>query len=670
MAYRPVSKFDGSSFDRERPFFEESDFSRPLRGRRVSQVQPVAEAPVQRGAQRVLPPSLPVGNGAAATLDTAADMSSLVRTAAAPISNYAPHPALSLLTETSASYALVGPYNAKKAHDGWKVASRINDKEGMAYSGAGIAQGALQGVNGVLSPPNTVVGIANQMQQSSLAAKGVTNVATPLSTASLALGVVSSIVSIIFFSLLGISTGVRVYRSIESYRHLQGMDSDTARINYILADLQPSASTFSLKQCQERGETVEVPEDFNADACIASLNLTEAQEAGLRGMNRTPQELLGLKLLHEERLARREAKWTRIMGAEALQEVKKAARLGLQERLAENDQNAELEAVALFEKIYPAMQKQAVHNGLYTVASTVGIVCSIVGIGLFALSPAGLAALTVGGIIMAFLFILGDGYAMITGLEKGQPGPYDRHVLIAAAAILVAVLITAVVLTVVFASPLLPLFMALATGIVMLACYGYAYHRVGVLEEQWKLEHPEIGTVNSIPNEQLPQFYKRLPKADRHALRDRYAAIEHDRAGVVDAYLDQHPNDNSLLLRAAKRVVKEEWAEARRTGDFAGAHDFHAIYEHLKNRDRVQGGNRQHIDWGSEAGQRLQKHLHVLILREDFSNAARPELFKYYVQEHVNASRAAEILAAQGSEIEMVSMHSASDSDDEIELDD
>lgn len=670
--YIPVPRGDGPYYDREEvSFFEPKDFAAwgSRRVFRVEPQQPPAErAPMPRGTQR----SLPVGGGAAATLDTAADMSLLVRTAAAPIANYAPHPALSLLTETSASYALVGPYNAKKAHDKWTVASQINDKEGMAHSGAGIAQGTLQGIGGVLSPPNTIVGIANQAQQSSLAAKGVTNVVTPLSTASLALGVVSSIVSVIFFSILGVSTGVRAYRSIEAYRDLQGMESDADRLGFILDDLQPSIETFQPGQCREKGEEaiqqgLQYPGD---EACIESLNLTQEQKAGLRAMKRTPAELFGLKLLHEERLARREAKWTRIMGAEALQEVKNAARLGLRERLADpNDLNAQAEARALFEKIDPAMQKQAAHNGVYTTACTVGIVCSIVGIGLFALSPAGLVALTVGGIIMALFFILGDGYGMITGLEKGQPGPYDRYVLIAAAAILVAVLITAVVLTIVFASPLLPLFMALATGIVMLACYGYAYHRAGRLEEQWKVEHPDIATVNAVPNAQLPQFYKRLPKADRHALRARYAAMEGDQEAVVNAYLDRHPNDNSLLLRAAKRVAKEEWAEARRTGDSAAAREFQAIYEHLKDGDHIDGGHRDHIDWESPAGRRLQEHLHLLILREDFSNAARPQVFRRHVQEHANASRAAaEPSARNTTEVEMASMRRsrASDNEDEI----
>lgn len=613
----------------------------------------------------------PISGGAGSTEDVVADISYFGRT----LADLGTDPVYQAIGVTTGENVFMGFYAAYKAWDRFQKASRVGDFGGKVDGSLDTLRGVTQGIGGGFYLAYRGTNIACEIGNVNTAM----NATTALGKATFAISVIGNFFFGLFYLFMGIWGGYHLYRS---GKFLHGMNKTEATIPFLIAQayadthekldklrtaggprqesfkndlrkkcLNEFADQFMAwqKQLKKDGnfEGEELSRSQMKEVVTALFDVIDASPAakaaylqdycekmGLKPdevdyLDLSAMEICGLKLEEQHRQTRKEARFERAVGAEALEKVKNAYKNGLAERLASDDPivqaTAETEAAALEKTVRSALIKNLVIFSTFVLIGILGVVVSVATIGLFALPPGWALAMMILTVALVVAMAGIDIYFWKTGLEsKAKPGEWDKTFILAITTVLVISMIVAISLTFGYGLPLLPLILTLIMGDLGLGVCAYAYVRTDQREMKWKADHPDLERVeNRLPaddaadvelDERTTALFKKLSKADRQAVRAEYfrqsAQLhfkKHEYAQLdttgdfggryVERAVSLEPDaasaEYSILERAAKKTAKvywEKWHHAKDELAKENALKMHAFMELLKlqGRDALQ----------------------------------------------------------------------------------
>jgi hypothetical protein len=363
-------------------------------------------------------------------------------------------------------------------------------------------------------------------------------------------------------------------------------------------------------------------------------------------------ELIGFLLQEEERARRHEAKFSRVVNAESVQTIKKAAERGLKERLGDTDSfvcsAAQKELAELKGRVVQENRKnQWIHAATVGIAA-LGIAASV--LACFSLPPVGAGVLVGITLLLAGVMMVTDSYAMIQGWNSGkQPGRYDKTYVLVVSAVIVGALAVSVGLTFGFGLPVTPLILAGVIAVLALGMSGTTYYFLSKKEKKWKEEHLDLsafqeclrGCAQDEVNSEVANLFKKLPKTDRQAIRAKYRELSpqlrfrQQKLQLLDqngdfgaAYLQQlisgQPVEDATfqqLNRAVKKTVKVFWEQAAVTRseiDRMRALKMQGLLERIRQKDlQAISQHLAQIRGDASAYEQLKNDLWFVIKRDE-----------------------------------------------------
>ncbi|MBS0606704.1 MAG: hypothetical protein JSR57_07125 [Verrucomicrobia bacterium] len=617
----------------------------------------------------------PISGGAGSTEDVVADISYFGRT----LADLGTDPVYQAIGVTTGENVFMGFYAAFKAWDRFQKASRVGDFGGKVDGSLDTLRGITQGIGGGFYLGYRGTMIASEIGNVNTAM----NATTVLGKVTFALGVVGNFFFGLFYLFMGVWGGYHLYRS---GKFLHGLNKTESAVPFLIAQAhadthvklqklqgadqtrQESFKQGLKKKCLNefadqfiawqkklkeegnlqgkelsRSEMKKVVEalfdaiDQDEEAKAAYLN-AYCEKMGLQPqevafLNLTSLEICGLKLEEQHRQTRKEARFERAVGGEALEKVKDAYRKGLAERLTSDNpavqETAQAEAAELEKTVRSALIKNLVIFSTFVLIGILGVVVSVATIGLFALPPGWALAMLILTVALVVAMAGIDIYFWKTGLDSSaKPGEYDKVFIAVIATVLFISMVVAIGLTWGYGLALLPLILTLVMGVTGLGVCAYGYVKTDEREWKWKANHPDFERVeNVLPqgdaedvelDERVTKLFKKLSKAERQAVRAKYfeqsaqmpfkkheylqldATADFggryvDRAIPVgptvtgDQYIIPEAECN-ILERAAKKTAKaywEKWHHAQDVLNKERAVKMHAFMELLKTQGRV-----------------------------------------------------------------------------------
>jgi hypothetical protein len=605
-------------------------------------------------------------SGALSTEDEIANISYFVRTL---MPEAVATEAIGITTGENASQ---GFWAAVKAAARYVKAQSIQDRGGMIEGGADYFRGVFQSVGGLAYAGYRGVMIPADIQKIDTSIKA----ATPLGQSAYILGMIGNIAFLLFYLAIGVWSG---YSLTEDFRFsaamkaqektghlfdffmrkvtadpktkLQKLGADETQVTAFkdkLADVALSkfANQF-LKWQDELIKEGKLKEKPLTEQQVKEVfkELFKLQEAELRNqgvhttylkalgldnnnlgdLNFTTLELIGFKLEQIRSQAKKEVKFSRATNGDCVEAVKKAAKRGLGERLKCNDdavkQAAQTELEGLKGKVVSENTKNKwIHSILIVVAIT-GIVSSIMG--MLALNPIGIIAMTVITLILVIGMLITDGSSMVDGWKTGQaPGRYDKAYIIGISIVLVIAIAVSIGLTLGLGLPILPMILACGIGGAGLGLSGFSYYKLIQKEKAWIENHPDLQKFQELLNsaqgsdldEKVTAVFKKLPKEDRLAIRAKYNELsankqQHEFKNLEYKELDkdgnfgeqylkaqirwisfkwQTPDQSKLTVRAMKKTVKaywEKWEQSKEKTDLQRVLKLQSLFERIKQQN-------------------------------------------------------------------------------------
>ncbi len=609
----------------------------------------------------------PISRGAGSTEDVVADISYFGRTLAG---FGADSPVYQAIGVTTSENVFMGFYAAFKACDRYQKALRIGDFGGKVDGSLDALRGATQGIGG-----GFYLGYRGTMIASEINNVNTTMAATTaLGKVTFAIGVVGNFFFGLFYLFMGIWGGYHLYRSSKFLHGMNKVDSavpfffaqayadtheklsklrDAGQLrqasfkrdlrNKCLNEFADQLLIFQNQLVKDRNfEGKELNRSEMKKAVAALFDAIDTDEAAKAvylqdyckkmGLNSaevdflgfSSMEICGLKLEEQHRKTRKEVRFERAVGADALEKVKDAYKKGLAERLASHDPNVQAIALAEAEQLEKTVRSALIKNlvmfSTFVLIGILGVVVSTATIGLFALPPGWALAMTILSIVLVVAMAGIDIYFWKTGLESGAPGKHDKWFVGIIATVLAISIVVAIALTFIYGLPLMPLIFTLIMGIAGLGVCGYTFVKMNQHEKKCKEDHPDLERIeNILPaddaadvelDECTRELFKKLSKADRQAVRAEYfrqssqlhfKKHEYTQLDITadfgGAYVDRaisleanaaHAQYN-ILERAAKKTVKvywEKWHRMRSELDKQQALKIHRFMELLTMQRR------------------------------------------------------------------------------------
>ncbi len=284
-------------------------------------------------------------------------------------------------------------------------------------------------------------------------------------------------------------------------------------------------------------------EDLHKSSFISSLSMTE---------------VLGLEVSTIRKNAQAQSRMAKATSGDCVHAVKLALTARLPERLASSDEvvreQALSEAKSLVEKVEKELYSNKQWNAILCIAAVVGLVATVFA---FVLTG-GVAPLVVGAlfILSSLLMQYIDLWVFLKpGLTSSSaPGKYDKTVVSVNAALGALSLVAVIVLASVFSLGTAPLITALIIGVCWLITSGATLYYLDKKEKRFHRENPSLQSLkeelfskegvctrigktlfpfafHSIEkkesdklDEEVISLFKKLPKADRRAIKMRLAA--------------------------------------------------------------------------------------------------------------------------------------------------
>ncbi len=331
---------------------------------------------------------------------------------------------------------------------------------------------------------------------------------------------------------------------------------------------------------------------------------------------------IGFGITEMNRQAIKEAKLERVAPG-CKKRVDKAVLHGLSERLNSGDTVVEKAAKFELKKIKGDItvenrKSKILHTALLIIA-VIGVVASI--LSLFALPVTLGIVLAVACFTVGILAVGTDITYLVDGVKQGAPGQHDKKYVAFLATLLILALAASITLTVIFAMPLMPLLLAGGIAVLGLGVCGFSLYKLYQREKAWEKlqEEQNLKGFWEFLNEQrgerpldenITAQFKKLPKADREAIRTQYKAMRElgqmqfksERSSGMIAkgdFNDATPGDIELWRQAVKKTAKFYWesyamrnaTEAERTAeaDKEMALQLHGLLDRIVERLQLQG---------------------------------------------------------------------------------
>jgi hypothetical protein len=591
---------------------------------------------------------------ATCTQDNLANISSLVRTL---MPDSAPMQAIGVTTGVN---VFQGWWAAKKAKARFDAARRIKDREGMIEGGIDTARGAFQSAGGA-----AYLGYRGTMIATNVRPLSVPAIAgTSLGKAAYLFGLIGNVCFTAFFALISLwsAYGLRNHIRFGAALKAASQEGDAAFLEFLkkrtLADPKSRQPKPSDKKRLQKAGLKALTEQFlhvqrqlmgneplkdkmplSAHEVKASLKeLFSANDAMLRasdayknalsslGLNAADfsmLELIGFKLLQEKRQHRKEARFSRVTDGACVKAVQKAFRRGLDSRLLSSDTSvkeaARQELAELKKRVSDANSKgKLIHSALLAIG-VIGFVLCVLGF-LTLAHPVAIALVVVAMVFNVGLMIATDGYFLSRSWEAGSPGVHDKKYLGVMAAVLVSAVIVSLFVTAYFGLPLIPCIVACAFGGAGLLFTGYSFYRVVQKEKKWLEEHPDLEAfsrvlsrpaASDVPDDSTAALFKKLPKADRHRIREKYFEMAQrgempfrsarnlslDTGGDFGGTVSLDTLEPHIRLRALKKTLKSLWEEEARAKTLEkrrAALDMQSFYERWVQNHQISDHTGRH----------------------------------------------------------------------------
>lgn len=597
-----------------------------------------------------------LSSGATCVGDTVADLSWLLRTLMPEA------PSTEWVGLTTGENVIRGAWAAIKAWKRFKDAYAIGDKGGMIESGIDVPRGIFQSAGGACYLAYRGLMVAADVKNLNTAF----NAATPLGKAAFAVGTAGNVLFNIFYIAISAWAGYE-YHEVRKFREgLDACGTEEELLNFFekksianpMAKLNGSEepaeavkgnyAAIALEAISDllyaQMESLEVEGDEKPPSKEEikelvgglfqiqgnALKNSETYKTLISSMGLKPEqiaeydfsflELLGFKLEEMKHQSRKDAKLARV-GAGA--QIKKALERGLGPRLASENplvKEAALEEIhALKGKVETANTTNKIVLGLVLAVGILGIVSSI--IGFFPVLTAVSGTLLIVVTLVLCLGMLGtDAYFMYNGWGSGMPGRYDKHYIAALAGMIVVILGVAIASTLSFGLPVFPLIFTGVFAAVGLGLCGIAFDEVHYKEKKWIWEHPDLkaflNTLNlslasddEALDEKTALQFKKLPKADKRAIKQKYIEMSKDLPLLTPKYRELDKNfdfggeyfysqitpdglnnekEHALLLRGIRKTLSfywQKWAIEKTEESKRIALEMQALFEAVSKKN-------------------------------------------------------------------------------------
>ena len=388
------------------------------------------------------------------------------------------------------------------------------------------------------------------------------------------------------------------------------------------------------------------------------LSLLGIDEGDLKKTPFTVLELIGFALVENTRQRKKQAKFSRVCSGDAINAVQKAKERGLKERLkCEGDrfvqESAKKELAHLKGKVTLDNNRGKWMHGMMAIGAAIGLVSTV--LALFTLPPAGGIALIVLTLLLCGSMLMTDGCFMLEGWGAGNlPGKADKIYLVVISMAIIAAMGLSIGVTLGLGLPIMPLILACVIGVTGLVLSSAAYYKLHHNEKKWKEDHPDLATFSALLNanlepdaeldEKITTLFKKLPKADRQAIRRQYIAMGAHREisfrkpeyrilnaqgtfceeflqKIVRQNIADVEQDYKLLLSALKKTVKFFWEKAALTkteNDRLRALNMQGLLERVKQKNSLEATAKlNEIKADLEAYRKLKNNLWYVAKRQE-----------------------------------------------------
>ncbi|MBS0629976.1 MAG: hypothetical protein JSS30_07140 [Verrucomicrobia bacterium] len=395
---------------------------------------------------------------------------------------------------SSALGVFVGAVQMQRAFENLAVSEAISDKRGALIGRVDVLKngayiGGALGLSGfrAFSIFDSVKGIAPSPSSASLVGRATYGVL-----------IVGLVLYAVFFALLGVITGVKVYEGKKFTKKLEGQSlQEQIAILKRQMNGDPMAIFEKLKtKMGEEGARQKLIDTALSSgkeqlrALLKELNIPEVTDEKLseivKGVVDDPEQLMeiGLILLTQSVQAKKLAKLGRILNKEGLEALKTLASLNEEELLTKGAE--------LIDKIQNGAKKKLIEHGVLIGIFIFGVITLIA-----AMVFSGGLGLVVAAVLMLVFTILSiglDGYYLVQSYKEEAPAAHDKKMLLISSIVAVAsfLIIAALVASGVVSMGTIPLVAGLIVLLIWLAQNGITWAVMNRNERRFNEKNPTL----------------------------------------------------------------------------------------------------------------------------------------------------------------------------------
>lgn len=332
------------------------------------------------------------------------------------------------------------------------------------------------------------------------------------------------------------------------------------------------SKTPSLSETKERLKGLLGGIQVDRKFCQRTVGALGYDVSSVKSLGLDALQVYGLKLEHERRQAKKDAKMERLLGATTVIEIKKAFSRGLMQRLKSHNDEVRMAAHKEYQELCRKERHklcvETLRHVIYVAAAVLGIAITVLS---FTTPVGGVLFLSLStGFALTMLGV--DFWLMVEAFASSEaPGKYDRAYALLIGGELVVSYFTAVGITVGLGFSLLPL-LAGGLGIVLpgVVVAGAAFFMASERQKLWDERHLSLGTLKKRLSQELtPGELNRLMKntQERRELRARYLKLkgaEKAKSKGRQWLTEAMGSSSSLeLQRACRKTRKLLWKTAQ-----------------------------------------------------------------------------------------------------------
>ncbi len=387
--------------------------------------------------------------------------------------------------------AFVGAVQMQRAFENIAVSSAIADKRGLLLGRVSVLKdaayiGGALGLTGfrAIAIFDAIKNIAPSPSSASLAGR-----------ATYGIMIVGLVLYTLFFALLGVISGIKIYEGAKLKNKLKGKElSEQIAIlqrqlkadpEAILAKLQKKLGTDTARQ-----KLIDLASKTGTDQLrtwLKELNIPEVSDEKLADMvkqvvdNQDQLMAFGLEMMTQSVQVKKLAKMGRILNKEGMEALKELS------ALTENSKGAEL-----VEAIQKGANKKLVENSILTAIFVFGVITLVA-----AMVFSGGTALIVASVLMLLFTIMAiglDGYYLAQSYKEEQPAQHDKRMLLISSAVAVASALTiaALVASGVVTMGVVPLIAGLIVTLIWLGQNGITLAIMNRNEKLFQEKNPTL----------------------------------------------------------------------------------------------------------------------------------------------------------------------------------